>query len=117
MTGKVQPCLEQDHTASYFLWEGYEVRRTWPIQLTRGLPETAGIVAEFIDIRLVRGVPAHHRLAAEYAICRWGLLRLSQRLHGLQPYTSAPQVLQSPCSESLGPRRQGELSVLLRPLE
>src|ERR687888_2163899 len=63
MTGEVQPCLEQYHPASHFLWERCEVRRLGAIQAARRLPDMTGIVSDVVDIRLIRPLPAHHRLA------------------------------------------------------
>src|SRR5262245_13929939 len=68
MTGEVEPSLKQHHPASHFLWNSAKVRRPWPIQIARRLPDAAGLGADLGDIRLIRYLPAQPCLAGGYEV-------------------------------------------------
>src|SRR5437879_1017435 len=103
VTGEVQTCLKQYYPSSYFLWEHCEVRSLGAIQEARRLPELTGIVSNLVDIRLIRRLPAHHRLALRRNSRACARLWQSQRPSRFPPYPLVPSAFQGPGGHWPGP--------------
>src|ERR1051325_6572406 len=114
MTGEVQPCLEQYHPASHCLWERCEVRSLGAIQAARRLPDMTGIVPNLIDIRLIRHLPAHCRLALRRDIRARAYPWQGQRPSRFPPYPLAPYALQGLGGKWLGPAWHRQASTAWR---
>jgi len=84
-------------------WERGAVRGLGTIQMARRLPETTGIVPNLVEIRLIRRLPAHHRLALKRDLRARVHLRQGQRPSRLPPYPLTAYALQGLGGKWLSP--------------